>query len=959
MFTFLKIILWLFSLALASAININDITFSNLEITPLTANKQPDQGWAATFDFSIADASSIREGDEFTLSMPHVYRIKLLNSSQTATISLADGTEAFKCYVSQQAAYLYENTTFTCTAQNDLSSYNTIDGSITFSLNFSDGGSSYEYELENAKFFKSGPMLVKLGNQMSDVVNFDPAAFTENVFHSGRSTGYGSFESYHLGMYCPNGYFLGGTEKIDYDSSNNNVDLDCSSVQVYSSNDFNDWWFPQSYNDTNADVTCFGSNLWITLEEKLYDGEMLWVNALQSLPANVNTIDHALEVQYTCLDTIANTTYATQFSTTREFIVYQGRNLGTASAKSSFISTTTTDLTSINTSAYSTGSISTVETGNRTTSEVISHVVTTSTKLSPTATTSLTIAQTSIYSTDSNITVGTDIHTTSEVISDVETISRETASTVVAAPTSTTGWTGAMNTYIPQFTSSSFATINSTPIISSSAVFETSDASIVNVHTENITNTAAVPSEEPTFVNATRNSLNSFCSSKQPSSPSSYTSSPLVSKNIIKKLLRHPSFDPIRHHLPEDITTIDPYSLSQNVIESLNKLEVPKKDAAMVHNMMIENLSDLDYGVATIHSNNLRDLDLKPSLPATKQIIRNNPGRVQSSWELFTQYKASMENVPDELMEVVLEKIIKFDKAEKVDGKKSLTYQDLVRLDNGIPNVLGSVLKYKIPLSFFDKYVSEMTQYQIYELYDFYSLDNIVADPLVLHKCLTVLGENEKIQQTEEEKKLLAKIQKRNIDKKDFELAHKLLRLIGAFKGKVSLFFKLYDEYLLKFKNNEDDLMFEAFLTLCCQGYKSNNEKMLQYAEAFIKEGFDSKLESKIQSVLIVANAKANIDLSLKIYNSNISTAKREKDKYTDLAESDVLTESLILAFLSRDDADFARVIFDGALGEKLISGPTAAKKIKNLLAQYGEALETKTSKQVMQTKIEHYMESI
>ncbi|EGA61682.1 YJR003C-like protein [Saccharomyces cerevisiae FostersO] len=132
-----------------------------------------------------------------------------------------------------------------------------------------------------------------------------------------------------------------------------------------------------------------------------------------------------------------------------------------------------------------------------------------------------------------------------------------------------------------------------------------------------------------------------------------------------------------------------------------------------------------------------------------------------------------------------------------------------------------------------------MTQYQICELYDFYSLDNIVADPLVLHKCLTVLGENEKIQQTEEEKEIISKleeeidivksqchdnwslefpnwsvrktatsfeelfleIQKRNIDKKDFELAHKLLRLIGAFKGKVSLFFKLYDEYLLKFKN--------------------------------------------------------------------------------------------------------------------------------------------------------------
>ena len=254
MLTFLNITLWLSFLILTSAANINEISFSNLEIAPLTANTQPDQGWTASFDFTIADASTVLKGDEFSLSMPHIYRIKLSDTSQTTTISLKDGTEAFKCYVSQQAAYLYENTVFTCTAQTDLSSYNTIDGSITFSLNFSNGISKYKYELENAKFFKSGPMLVQLGDQLSDVVNFDSTSFTENVLHSGRTTGYGSFESYHLGMRCPNGHFLGGTEKIDYDNSNHNVNLDCSSVQVYSSNDFNDWWFPQSYNDTHAEV---------------------------------------------------------------------------------------------------------------------------------------------------------------------------------------------------------------------------------------------------------------------------------------------------------------------------------------------------------------------------------------------------------------------------------------------------------------------------------------------------------------------------------------------------------------------------------------------------------------------------------------------------------------------------------------------------------------------------------
>ncbi|CAI1514582.1 hypothetical protein SEUBUCD646_0J02000 [Saccharomyces eubayanus] len=492
---------------------------------------------------------------------------------------------------------------------------------------------------------------------------------------------------------------------------------------------------------------------------------------------------------------------------------------------------------------------------------------------------------------------------------------------------------------------------------------------------------------------------------------------------IIKTLLTHRSFDPIRRHLPTDIASADPYSLSQNVIKSLNTLGLPKEDAAIIHNMMIENLSNLDYSIATIHSKNLHELDLKPSISAIKQIVKNNPGRVESSWELFTKYKASVEIIPDELIEVVLEKIINFDNAEKVDGKKQLTFQDLVRclylidhlspnhvissklvesiltytIDNGIPNVFAFLLKHKIPLNFFDKYIDEMTPCQIFELYRFFPIDVVITNIPILHKCVAVLGKNETIPLTEEEKEtttkleeeaeivklqchdnwnldipkedayktedafknLFVEIQKRELDRKDFGLALTLLRVTGVFKGNISLFFELYHEYLLRFERNEDSLMFEAFLTLCYQGYKRDNSKMLQYAEAFVKEGTSAKLQSQIFSVLIVANAKTNIDLSLEIYNSNIAKAHREKDESTDLSESDILTESLILAFLSKDDADFARVVFDGALGEKVLSGPTAAKKIKKLFAQYGEAVEAKESIKVMQSRIEHYMENI
>ncbi|CAI4043808.1 Sag1p SKDI_10G2110 [Saccharomyces kudriavzevii IFO 1802] len=565
MSTILSIVVWLCSLAFSSAANIDDISFSNLEIAPLTSNKQPDQGWTASFDFTIADASSIKEGDEFSLSMPHVYRVKLSDVSQTTTISLKDGTEAFKCYVSQQAAYLHENTIFRCTALTKLSSYNTIDGSITFSLNFSNGNSKYEYELENAKFFKSGPMLVQLGDQMSDVVSFDSATFTENVLHSGRTTGYDSFESYHLGMRCPNGYFLGGTEKIDYDNSEQNVNLDCSSVQVYSSNDFNDWWFPQSYNDTNADVSCFGSSLWITLDEKLDNGEMVWVNALQSLPAGTNTVDHALQFQYSCFDTIANTTYATQFSTTREFIVYQGKNLATASANTSttttgwvsatttgWTSTTTTGWTSIYASTYSTESTvtigkdtqttpeviihegtsstqlaSTTKTGwtstyastystestvtsgedTQTTPEVIIHEGTSSTQLASTTKTGWTSTYASTYSTESTVTSGEDTQTTPEVIIHEETPSIQLTSTTVLIESTTIGWTDAVRTVTSHFTSSFPAMINSIPRVSSSVAFKTSDASISSTKSEYTTiiaNTTSVsPGNSETIVNET------------------------------------------------------------------------------------------------------------------------------------------------------------------------------------------------------------------------------------------------------------------------------------------------------------------------------------------------------------------------------------------------------------------------------------------------------------------------
>ena len=91
---------------------------------------------------------------------------------------------------------------------------------------------------------------------------------------------------------------------------------------------------------------------------------------------------------------------------------------------------------------------------------------------------------------------------------------------------------------------------------------------------------------------------------------------------------------------------------------------------------------------------------------------------------------------------------------------------------------------------------------------------------------------------------------------------------------------------------------------------------------------------------------------SLDLYNSKIQTLSREKDDVTGMAPSDLVTQSLILAYLSKQDIDFARVIFDGAVGERVITGLPSVTEIKKLMAKYGDAVENGDVKEIVDEEI-------
>ncbi|SSD62217.1 uncharacterized protein SCODWIG_03979 [Saccharomycodes ludwigii] len=315
------------------------ITFSDLSFSPQGA-KYPEESWTATFNFAIDAGIPIDIGDYFTVSMPHIYRLKIGDDEGSFDVRLSDGTNAFRCYAYQQAAYLYEDTILACESYNSFTSANMVTGSISVSLIFSNGDSYYKYELQNANFFQADtPQNVLFGDELSANITFDSLGENNEMYYFARTTTYGTLESYTLGHACPNGYILGGTEILTYDINNENNGIDCDNSQVGLTSNFNDWLFPIDYLEVDYDC---GNNIIEITVGPLDNGVRIWANNLQKLPNENNTIHNRYSILYTCTDTIASTQYIINTATDQIILITQDLNTGSASIITKTAELTTT-----------------------------------------------------------------------------------------------------------------------------------------------------------------------------------------------------------------------------------------------------------------------------------------------------------------------------------------------------------------------------------------------------------------------------------------------------------------------------------------------------------------------------------------------------------------------------------------------------------------------------------------
>lgn len=490
--------------------------------------------------------------------------------------------------------------------------------------------------------------------------------------------------------------------------------------------------------------------------------------------------------------------------------------------------------------------------------------------------------------------------------------------------------------------------------------------------------------------------------------------SPTSSSRAIANILEHECLDPIRDELPNHDKIDNPYALSESLNEIIGRSSLSNEDASAIHNRLIEELCQYEYGISQIHIKKLRELGQPLSSNSILEIVKNNPGRVCTSWELLLKHGESLPLLSDELLNSALRNtVLSIQTQDRETQDLSSFIQSVVLFNNlrdkkvvepsTIEKLVGDILDadvtcllpfvlpvHSFPLAAFEQRLNVLSDYQVYLLAKNCPLHLLQKHEELLLLAVDVLGKKAQICLNENEAKiagevldgitkikdvipsgwklqqistgpvesaarflkLFEEIQALKLDSSNFKLAKKLLRVFGVFRGNTKISLELYHSYLLRFPDDSRELMFETFLALAYQGYKTAREDLIGYSEVFIPDNLDQTMLANVYIVLILVKSRFDVESSLQLYNENIESLSKENNSETNVAPAGLVTEALILAYLSQNELDFARVIFDGSVREKLISGPTAIKRIKKLLASYGEAVEEGKAQETMHREV-------
>lgn len=216
--------------------------------------------YTATLDWAIPAAADAQIGDTFSLTMDNVYRVRF-GSAQVLRLT-AGGTEIARCSA-QNGAYMSARSVMSCTVISPLTLQDAR-GTVSFTTLFGAGGSANPSEIQQANAFQVGSNIVSWNNgELSTTLNLVAGAYypqssdSDNQFYS-HTTSYNYIETISVSDSCSD-YIADATLQLTV----TNVELDCSKLQLYMTNDLNAWFMPKSYSEIPnlRSRTCSGNTV--------------------------------------------------------------------------------------------------------------------------------------------------------------------------------------------------------------------------------------------------------------------------------------------------------------------------------------------------------------------------------------------------------------------------------------------------------------------------------------------------------------------------------------------------------------------------------------------------------------------------------------------------------------------------------------------------------------------------
>ncbi|KAK7684610.1 hypothetical protein QCA50_012191 [Cerrena zonata] len=183
----------------------------------------------------------------------------------------------------------------------------------------------------------------------------------------------------------------------------------------------------------------------------------------------------------------------------------------------------------------------------------------------------------------------------------------------------------------------------------------------------------------------------------------------------------------------------------------------------------------------------------------------------------------------------------------------------------------------------------------------------------------------------------------------------KLIEIYGMYANDITKVLEKYHKYQIHGKFGIEIIQSKLIQSFIYQFISTKDDHLLKIAEALNLED----IPIPILQAFILGYSTNNIDQSLKLYNDYIQQVSKKLNDVTKRSPTGLLTESLMLAFLSNKDREFAYLLFDKAIDNAIISDELEIATIKKVFKVYGDAYNDENEDAATQFFHNHLLKTV